>query len=82
VAGIEELAGRPAAAELAYRQALAAERSGYLLLAYSDFLLRNGRASEVAPLLANEARSDAVLLRLAMAATGKQGRNAAPPAEA
>lgn len=68
VAGIEELAGRPAAAELAYRQALAAERSGYLLLAYSDFLLRSGRASEVAPLLANEARSDAVLLRLAAAA--------------
>ncbi len=69
VAEIEELAGQPAAAERAYRQALEAERSGYLLLAYSDFLLRRGRASEVAPLLANEARSDAVLLRLAAGAS-------------
>lgn len=68
VAEIEELAARPAAAELAYRQALEAGRSGYLLLAYSDFLLRSGRASEVALLLADEARSDAVLLRLAAAA--------------
>ncbi|NDZ16287.1 hypothetical protein C7T35_25675 [Variovorax sp. WS11] len=68
VAEIEELAGRPAAAVRAYRQALGAERSGYLLLAYSDFLLRSGRASEVAPLLADQARSDAVLLRLAVAA--------------
>ncbi len=67
VAEIEELAGRPAAADAAYRQALEAERSGYLLLAYSDFLQRRGRASEVAALLAKEPRSDAVLLRLAAA---------------
>ncbi|MDM0112011.1 hypothetical protein QTI66_07615 [Variovorax sp. J22R133] len=67
LAEVEELAGRPAAAEAAYRQALQAERSGYLLLAYSDFLLQAGRPGEVAPLLRNEPRSDAVLLRLAIA---------------
>jgi len=68
VAEVEELAGRPAAADAAYRQALQAEHSGYLLLVYSDFLLAQKRAVEVPPLLLHEARSDAVLLRLAIAA--------------
>ncbi len=68
VAEIEELAGRPAAADAAYRQALAADRSGYDLLAYSDFLLAQNRAGEVPALLKAEPRSDAVLLRLAIAA--------------
>ncbi|MDM0075411.1 hypothetical protein QTH90_13505 [Variovorax sp. J2P1-59] len=68
LAEIEELAGRPAAAEAFYRQALQAERSGYLLIAYSDFLLRQKRPAEVPSLLAREPRSDAVLLRLAIAA--------------
>ena len=68
VAEVEELAGRPAAAEAAYQQALQAERSGYLLLVYSDFLLSQKRAADVPALLAHEARSDAVLLRLAIAA--------------
>ncbi|WP_413763757.1 tetratricopeptide repeat protein [Variovorax sp. Varisp41] len=67
IAEIEELAGRPAEADAAYRKALAAERSGYLLLAYSDFLQRAGRVGEIPSLLAKEARSDAVLLRLAIA---------------
>jgi tetratricopeptide (TPR) repeat protein len=69
IAEIEELAGRPAEADAAYRKALAAERSGYLLLAYSDFLQRAGRSGEIPSLLAKEARSDAVLLRLAIAHT-------------
>jgi hypothetical protein len=68
LAEVEELAGRPAAAEVFYKRALQAERSGYLLLAYSDFLLGHGRAAEVPALLDKEARSDAVLLRLAIAA--------------
>lgn len=67
IAEVEELAGRPAAAEAAYREGLKAERSGYLLLALSDFLLREGRPDEVPALLAREPRSDAVLLRLASA---------------
>lgn len=68
LAEVEELAGRPSAAEALYKQALQAERSGYLLLAYSDFLLRQKRPAEVPALLAKEPRSDAVLLRLAIAA--------------
>jgi Tfp pilus assembly protein PilF len=68
LAEVEELAGRPTVAEALYKQALQAERSGYLLIAYSDFLLRQKRPAEVPALLAKEPRSDAVLLRLAIAA--------------
>lgn len=68
VAEVEERAGRPAAADAAYRQALAAGRSGYDVIAYSDFLLAQNRADEVPALLKAEPRSDAVLLRLAIAA--------------
>jgi hypothetical protein len=67
LAEVEELAGRPAAAEACYRQAMQAGRSGYLLLAYSDLLQRQGRPAEVLALLEKEPRSDAVLLRLAIA---------------
>lgn len=70
LAEIEELAGRPAEADATYRRALQAERSGYLLLAYSDYLQRAGRPQEIPALLATEARSDAVLLRMAIAARG------------
>lgn len=83
LAQVEELAGRPAAAEAAYRQALQLEREGYALLAYSDFLLMHGRPAEVPALLDGEPRSDAVLLRLAIAerrdpaaATSGAGRHA------
>ncbi|MGI4779180.1 MAG: hypothetical protein ACRYGA_13880 [Janthinobacterium lividum] len=67
LAEIEELAGRPTAAEAAYREALDLDRSGYTLLAYVDFLLHERRPASVASLLAKEARSDSVLLRLAIA---------------
>lgn len=68
LAEVEELAGRPIEAEAFYRQAVQTGRSGYLLLAYSDFLLRQQRPAEVPALLGKEPRSDAVLLRLAIAA--------------
>ncbi|SFQ16548.1 hypothetical protein SAMN05216567_111249 [Variovorax sp. OK605] len=83
VAEVEELAGRPAEADAAYRQAMAAQPSGYLLLAYSDYLQRAGRHAEIARLLANEARSDAVLLRLAIAgAASSAARSKGAQAEA
>jgi hypothetical protein len=83
VAEVEELAGRPAEADAAYRQAMAAQPSGYLLLAYSDYLQRAGRHAEIARLLANEARSDAVLLRLAIAgAASSTARSKGAQAEA
>ncbi|MBN8752916.1 MULTISPECIES: hypothetical protein [Variovorax] len=80
IAEVEELAGRQAEADAAYRKAVAAQRSGYLLLAYSDYLQRVGRHAEIPKLLANEARSDAVLLRLAIA--GAAARDTSAQAEA
>lgn len=74
LAEVEELAGRGPQADAAYRAALAAQRSGYLLLAYSDFLQRTGRGADVPALLAGEARSDAVVLRLAIASARAKGK--------
>jgi hypothetical protein len=76
LAEIEERRGADAAAEAAYRAALAlAEPDVYLLAAYADFLLDRGRATEVIALLTtprpgsqDAARADVLLLRLALAA--------------
>ena len=58
-----------AAAETAYRQALALDLSdGYLLAAYADFLLDRERPAEVLKLLKGKGSSDLLLLRLAIAA--------------
>jgi len=81
VAEVEELAGRQAEADAAYRKAVAAQRSGYLLLAYSDYLQRVGRHAEIPKLLANEARSDAVLLRLAIAGAAARDKRAQAEAD-
>jgi len=69
LAEAEQARGAHAAAETAFRQALALGRSdGYLLAAYADFLLDRGRAAEVLTLLKGRERSDLLLLRLALAA--------------
>jgi len=61
--------GQPALAERHYREALSIGRDdGYLLAAWSDFLLDSGRPAEVATQLANWESSDTLLLRLAEAA--------------
>jgi hypothetical protein len=61
--------GDAAAAEAAYRDALALQRPDvYLQAAYADFLLDRGRASEVLALLKDQTRADVLLLRLAIAA--------------
>jgi tetratricopeptide (TPR) repeat protein len=65
-----EIAGRrgDTAAERHFRAVLdAGERDLYLLGAYSDWLLDQGRAADVIPLLQNETRIDPLLLRLALA---------------
>jgi Flp pilus assembly protein TadD len=55
-------------AEADYKKALAlGQRDPYLLGAYADLLLDQGRAKEVADLLKNENRADGLLLRLALA---------------
>jgi hypothetical protein len=73
LAETEERRGEVAAAERAYRDALALGLPDvYLLAAYADFLLDNGRAAEVMPLLMPHARADVLLLRLAIAAKATQ----------
>ena len=65
---LEQL-GDAASAESAYRRALAlALPDVYLLSAYADFLLDQGRAAEVLVLLKDKQRADVLLLRLALAA--------------
>ncbi len=65
---IAQRLGAAAAAEDHFRSALAlGERSAYLLAAYADLLLDQGRFSEVRRLLRDETRTDGLLLRLAIA---------------
>jgi Flp pilus assembly protein TadD len=68
LAEAEARLGHVAEAEADFRNALAlGQHDPYLLGAYADLLLDQGRASEVADLLKNEIRADALLLRLALA---------------
>ena len=69
---LAELAWRldqPDAAERHFRDALALDlRDDFLLAAYADFLLEQGRPEAVVELLAQWGQSDNLLLRLALAA--------------
>jgi hypothetical protein len=77
LAEIEDRRGESAAAEAAFRQALAiAVPDVYLLAAYADFLLDRGRPLEVLALLKGHERADVLLLRLAQAAKAAGDRNA------
>lgn len=70
--------GQPAAAEMHYRAALALGRDdAYLLAAWSDFLLDQGRPAEVVSLLARWTNADPLLLRLAEAEAALQQPSAA-----
>ena len=69
--------GDHAAADAAFRQALQAERSGYTAVGYADFLLDQQRPAEAWDALADQPRSDGVLLRLAIAARRMQRPDAA-----
>ena len=69
LAEAEQRQGRTAAAEAAYRQALALDATdAYLLAAYADLLLDQGRPADVRVLLQDQTRADALLLRAAIAA--------------
>lgn len=75
-----ELAHRvgDATAERHLRAALAADpRDLYTRGAYADWLLDQGRASDVAALVGDDTRVDALLLRLALAQRAQGDRNAA-----
>ena len=72
LAELEQRAARPGAADAAYRAALQSHSDDYTPLAYADFLIEQRRAAQVPAVLKNQPRSDAVLLRLAIA--GAQAR--------
>ena len=83
LAEIEERRGAQAAAEAAFRTALALDlKDVYLLAAYADFLLDRRRAPEVLALLKDRGRADVLLLRLALAAKAIGDRSAAVHAQA
>ena len=67
LAELEQRAGRAAAADTAYRAALELEPDAYATLSYADFLIEQRRPAEALALLKSQTRSDAVLLRLAIA---------------
>lgn len=68
LAEAEARLGNNAQAEADFKSALAlGQHDPYLLGAYADLLLDEGRAPEVIEMLKNETRADALLLRLALA---------------
>ena len=73
VAELEQRAGRAAEAEAAFRAALALDPDPYTTLDFADFLIEQKRPAQALALLNGQVRSDAVLLRLAIA--GVQARS-------
>jgi tetratricopeptide (TPR) repeat protein len=70
-----ERLGRVSEAESDFKKALSqGQRDPYLLGAYADLLLDQGRAKEAADLLKNENRADGLLLRLALAESALRPR--------
>jgi hypothetical protein len=80
LAELEQRAGRAGAADAAYRAALKLEPDPYTTLSYADLLIEQQRPAEALALLKTLPRSDAVLLRLAIA--GTQGKRASAAADA
>ena len=78
LAETEERRGEFAAAEAAFREALALGIPDvYLQAAYADFLLDRGRGADVLQLLKDRGRADVLLLRLAQAAKATRDPRAA-----
>lgn len=72
----EARAGQPDLAEAAYKQAQAAQGDAYTALSYADFLLDNERPKDALAQLQGQRRTDAVLLRLAIAGLQSQAPQA------
>ncbi len=79
LAELEQRAGRAKEAEAAFRAALKLDPDSYTTLAFADLLIDEKRPAEALALLKGQVRSDAVLLRLAIA--GKQSRAASATAD-
>jgi type IV pilus biogenesis protein CpaD/CtpE len=73
-------AGDAAAAERAFRRALATARDSYAVVAYADFLIDQKHPQQAIDVLRNEVRTDAVLLRLAIAGAQAHAASAADDA--
>ena len=69
LAELEQRAGNAAAADAAYQAALKLAPDAYTTLAFADFLIEQKRPAQALALLKDQARSDAVLLRLTIAGT-------------
>lgn len=80
LAELEQRAGRAAAAEAAFQAALKLDPDPYTTLAYADFLIDEKRPAQALTVLKGQARSDAVLLRLAIAGTQAKAPSAAADA--
>ncbi len=77
LAELEQRAGRASAADAAFRASLKLDADAYATLAYADFLIEQKRPREALALLKDQARSDAVVLRLAIAGTQAKAASAA-----
>ena len=77
LAELEQRAGRAQAAEAAFRAALKLDAEPYATLAFADFLIEQKRPTQALALLKAQARSDAVVLRLAIAGTQAKSASAA-----
>ena len=77
----EARAGRNADAEKGFRAALRAEPDDYTSLSFADFLMGSGRHADALAVLKRLARTDAVVLRLAMAGTRLKTPEAAREAQ-
>lgn len=69
LAELEQRAGNANAAEAAFRAVLQLDPDPYTTLGLADLLIEQKRPSEAIGLLKNQVRTDAVLLRLAIAGT-------------
>ncbi len=69
LAELEQRAGNASAADTAYQAALRLAADAYTTLAYADFLIEQKRPAQALARLRGQTRSDAVLLRLAIAGT-------------
>ncbi len=69
LAELETRDGRAASADAAFRGVLRLGPDSYAAVDYADFLIHEGRPSEALRVLKDETRTDAVLLRLAIAGT-------------
>lgn len=69
LAELEQRDGRAAAADRAFKGVLRLGPDAYAAVAYADFLIEQQRPIEALAVLKDETRTDAVLLRLAIAGT-------------